>query len=48
MAPGVEVLSTYPGSTSLGDPSTPPTGWGTGTGVASYIGRSEHGKYENN
>lgn len=46
MAPGVEVLSTYPGSTALGDPSTPPTGWGTGSGVASYIGTSEHGKYE--
>ena len=46
MAPGVEVLSTYPGSTTLGDPSTAPTGWGTGTGVASYIGTSEHGKYE--
>ena len=38
--------STYPGSTTLGDPRTPPTGWGTGTGVASYIGTSEHGKYE--
>ena len=35
MAPGVEVPATYPGSTALGDPSTPPTGWGTGTGVAS-------------
>ena len=45
MAPGVAVLSTAPGSTTYGDPSTPPTGWGTGTGVASYIGTSEHGRY---
>ena len=45
MAPGVAVLSTYPGSNPVGDPSTPPTGWGTGTGVASYIGTSEQGKY---
>lgn len=46
MAPGVEVLSTYPGSTAIGDPAPPASGWGTGTGVASYIGTSEHGKYE--
>ena len=47
MAPGVSVLSTYPGvsSSNVGDPSTPPTGWGTGTGVATYIGTSEHGRY---
>ena len=45
MAPGVAVLSTFPGSNPVGDPSTPPTGWGTGTGTASYIGSSEHGKY---
>ena len=45
MAPGVAVLSTFPGSNPVGDPSTPPTGWGTGTGVATYIGSSEHGKY---
>ena len=45
MSPGVAVLSTFPGSNPVGDPSTPPTGWGTGTGVASYIGSSEQGKY---
>lgn len=45
MAPGVAVLSTFPGSNPVGDPTTPPTGWADGRGTASYIGTSEHGKY---
>ena len=46
MAPGVAVLSTYPGVIdTVGDPSTPPTGWGDGRGTASYIGTSEQGRY---
>ena len=43
MAPGVNVLSTWPGSFS-GVPD-PELGWGTGTGKATYIGTSEHGRY---
>lgn len=45
MAPGVAVLSTLPGSVSIGDPTTVPTGWADGRGTATYIGTSEHGKY---
>ena len=43
MAPGVNVLSTWPGLFS-GVPD-PELGWGTGTGKATYIGTSEHGRY---
>lgn len=47
MAPGVSVLSTYPGlsSSNVGDPTVPPTGWGDGRNPATYIGTSEHGRY---
>ena len=47
MAPGVSVLSTYPGlsSSNVGDPTVPPTGWGDGRSPAIYIGTSEHGRY---
>ena len=43
MAPGVNVLSTWPGLfTGVPDPML---GWGTGSGTATYIGTSDQGRY---